>query len=68
MGLKIPTYKCSVGDLDNTGILAVSFVECPAIESNFIALNKPVAVKLNIDRQKRLLTGALLIPDKLTTE
>lgn len=62
MKKKIPTYKCTVDNLDDTGIMAVSFVEFPAIESNFIALKKPVEIKLNVDKQKRLLTGALLIP------
>lgn len=61
---KIPTYRCTVDSLDETGIMAVSFVECPAIESNFIALRKPAEIKLRVDQQKQLLTGALLIPDQ----
>lgn len=66
MEKKIPTYKCTVDNLDNTGIMAVSFVEYPAIESNFVALKKkPIETKLNVNKQKQLLTGALLIPDQL---
>lgn len=65
MEKKILTYKGTVGSLDDTGIMAVSFVECPAIERNFIALKKQTEIKLNINRQKQLLTGALLIPDQL---
>jgi len=65
MEKKIPVYKCTVGNLDDTGIMAVSFVEYPAIESNFIALKKQAGIKLNVNRQKQLLTGALLIPDRL---
>lgn len=64
MEKKIPTYRCTVDGMEDTGILAVSFVEFPAIESNFIALQKPVETKLNVNRQKQLLTGALLIPDQ----
>ncbi len=51
--------------MDNTGIMAVSFVEYPAIESNFIALKRVIEAKLSVDRKKQLLTGALLIPDQL---
>jgi hypothetical protein len=45
--------------------MAVSFVDYPATESNFIALKKRIGIKLAVNRQKQLLTGALLIPDQL---
>lgn len=51
-----------------SGIDAISIVEHPAIESNFIALNKQanIEVKLQaIDTEKRLLMGAILIPNKM---
>lgn len=41
---------------------AVSLVEDPAMESEFIALNKQYPIKL--ENEKRLLIGAVLIPNK----
>ena len=50
-------------DLD--GIDAVSLVDAPAIEENFIALNKEYKMDLaEVDAEKRILMGAALIPNK----
>jgi hypothetical protein len=50
-------------DLD--GIDAVSLVDAPAIEENFIALNKAYKMDLaEVDSDKRILMGAALIPNK----
>jgi len=50
---------------DIMGVEAMSVVEHPAIESNFLALSKEVKVELKtIDAEKRLLMGAALIPNK----
>ena len=46
------------------GVEAISVVENPAIESDFIALNKQEIKLAEIDKEKRLLMGALLIPKK----
>ncbi len=47
------------------GIDAISIVEHPAIEENFVALNEQKEYKLaEADTDKRLLTGALLVPNK----
>jgi len=46
------------------GVEAISVVESPAIESDFIALNKQEIKLTEIDKEKRLLMGALLIPQK----
>jgi len=46
------------------GVEAISVVENPAIESDFIALNKQEIKLAEIDKEKRLLMGALLIPQK----
>lgn len=54
-------------DEDNVklGIEAVSVVENPAIESNFITLKQTKYIELaTIDKEKRLLIGAALIPEK----
>lgn len=47
-----------------SGIDAVSVVESPAIEENFIALQKHEIELKEIDAEKRILMGAALIPDK----
>tara|TARA_R100001460_G_scaffold75038_1_gene116156 strand:- start:6507 stop:8069 length:1563 start_codon:yes stop_codon:yes gene_type:complete len=47
-----------------SGIEAISLVETPAIESNFIALNKHQVALKEIDAEKKILMGAALIPDK----
>lgn len=52
-----------VKDLD--GIDAVSLVDSPAIEENFIALNKEYKIEFaEVDSDKRILMGAALIPNK----
>lgn len=61
---KLPVYECKVRDRDNTGIYAISFVEMPAVEVNFVALSKQIPVKLKLDGQKQILTGAVLIPNQ----
>lgn len=48
-----------------SGIEAISIVERPAIEEDFITLNKESQYKLaEIDAKKKILLGALLIPNK----
>lgn len=52
-------------DKELDGIEAVSLVDYPAIESNFIALAKDYEMKLaEVDGEKRILMGAALIPNK----
>tara|TARA_R110001606_G_scaffold30044_1_gene93324 strand:+ start:164 stop:757 length:594 start_codon:yes stop_codon:yes gene_type:complete len=49
---------------DEIGVEAISIVENPAIESDFIALKNQEIKLAEISKEKRLLMGALLIPDK----
>ena len=53
-------------DLDDeqSGIEAISVVESPAIEENFIALNKHEILLKEVDSEKRILMGAALVPNK----
>ena len=51
-------------DDEAIGVEAISVVENPAIESDFVALNKQEIKLAEIDKEKRLLMGALLIPKK----
>lgn len=47
-----------------SGIEAISVVESPAIESDFIALKNQEFKLAEIDKEKRLIMGAALIPNK----
>ena len=49
---------------ETSGIDAVSLVESPAIESNFLALKKHEVELKEIDAEKRIVLGAALIPNK----
>lgn len=50
---------------EDSGIDAISIVESPAIESDFVALKKEKEIKLaEVNAEKRILLGALLIPNK----
>ena len=51
-------------ELELNGIEAISVVENPAIESDFIALNSQDVKLAEVNAEKRLLMGALLIPNK----
>lgn len=46
-----------------SGVDAVSIVEFPAIESNFVSLNQQLQLA-KVDDEKRILMGAALIPNK----
>ena len=49
---------------EESGIEAISIVESPAIESDFVALKTEDIKLAEIDKEKRILLGALLIPNK----
>lgn len=51
-------------DQEENGVEAISIVESPAIESNFISLKKHEVKFAEVSAEKRLLMGALLIPNK----
>ena len=47
-----------------TGVEAISIVESPAIESDFVALKNQEFKLAEVDKEKKILMGALLIPNK----
>jgi hypothetical protein len=51
-------------DQDASGIEAISIVENPAIEEDFIALKSDEIKLAEISKDKKILMGALLIPNK----
>lgn len=68
MEKKTLVYNCIIDDTDDqTGIYAISFVDLPANEVDFVALQKqsPQDTLLTRDNQKQVLTGAILKPDQL---
>lgn len=56
-------FKCVIGPEGSLGVEAISLVEFPAIESNWIALKKEVKLEA-LDNERRMLYGPALIPDK----
>jgi hypothetical protein len=62
---KLPVYKIKVNPDDNSGVFAVSLVDEPAIEIDFIALSKQIEMEFSANKDKQMLFGPLLIPDKL---
>lgn len=65
--MKIPIYNCIIDESvnDESGVYAISFVDSPANEVDFVALNKTTPVFLNKDNKKQILTGVVLKPDQL---
>jgi hypothetical protein len=51
-------------DQEETGVEAISIVESPAIESDFIALKDQEMKLAKVSEDKKILIGALLIPNK----
>ena len=49
---------------EDSGIEAISIVESPAIESDFVTLNSQEIKLAEVDKEKKILLGALLIPNK----
>jgi hypothetical protein len=53
-------------EMELSGIDAISIVENPAIEENWIALNEqPKEYRFaDVDKEKKIIMGAMLVPDK----
>jgi hypothetical protein len=60
----LETIELFISDEDNSGIEAISLVEFPAIEENFVALSKHKIELKTMDEEKRLVVGLALVPDK----
>lgn len=64
-----PLYKIVIDDSETTGMEAISFVSMPAIESDFLKLNKdkkePKLIVLEKEGEyKQVLAGLALVPNK----
>lgn len=65
--MKVPVYNCIIdeNEEDKSGIYAISFVDRPANEVEFIALGEKKEVQLSRNIQKQILTGVVLKPEQL---
>jgi uncharacterized Zn ribbon protein len=61
---KLPLYRIKINPEDETGVYAVSLVDEPAIEVDWIKLSKIVEIEFSANKDKQLLYGPLLIPNK----
>lgn len=62
---KIQTIELFIDEENiKDGVEAISLVESPAIEENFVALNKHKVEFKTIDEEKRIVIGLALVPDK----
>jgi hypothetical protein len=61
--IKEQLYELTVEDENVDGVFAISLVESPAIEMDFVYFGKDVKFS-TIDNEKRLLMGPILVPDK----
>lgn len=62
---KLPTYRIKLKPGNETAVYAVSLVEQPAIEVDWIKLSKEVQMQFAANADKQMLYGPLLIPGKL---
>lgn len=59
------TYELFIDETsEDSGIQAISIVENPAIEIDFIALNSQEVKLAKVDEDKRILMGPILVPNK----
>lgn len=63
---KLPIYKVVVNDDDDlTGVDFISLVDEPAMELNWIKLNKQKKMTFVANKDKKMLYGVFIVPDKL---
>ena len=61
---KLQDIELTIKDAEIHGVFAVSLVEKPAIEKDFIALSKDEIKLKVIDEERRIVVGFALVPDK----
>jgi len=62
--MKLQDVELFIKDENEDGVFAVSLVESPAIEENFIALSTHKMELKVVDEDKKIVTGLALVPDK----
>lgn len=59
---KLPIYKMTISEGDESGVSYVALVDEPAIERNWLAFNNQT-FRFKADSDRRIITGALMIAD-----
>jgi hypothetical protein len=62
--MELPIYNVTLDDYD-AGLFAISLVDKPATESNFVYMSEDEPLWKFSDEEKGEIIGALLVPDKL---
>jgi len=57
-------FEYKIEDLNFDGMTAISLVDFPAVEKDFILLNKQLFSKIELNEEKNIITGVALIPNK----
>ena len=57
--------KCVIDENGMLGLTAMGLVDVPAIEENWVALSSEKVKLSSVDKERRMLYGAALIPEKL---
>jgi len=57
-------YELVIEDMETDEVFAISLVESPAIESDFVYFNKEEVRFAQVDNEQKMLIGPILIPDK----
>ncbi len=58
-------FELKINEEEENGVHTISFVENPAIESDFMYFSEEEAIKMQeVDNDKRIVTGLVMIPNK----
>lgn len=61
--MDFPIYKLIINDNDESGVEAIALVDRPATEYNWRAFNEQPKYKFEADKEKRIISGALMVAD-----
>lgn len=56
-------FYININDVDATGIDAISLVDVPAVQRNFLCFSEDRPVKLKFDASKHIITGVVCLAD-----
>ena len=62
--MKLQEIELTIKDESEDGVFAISLVDSPAIEENFVMLSSQEVELKILDEEKRIVTGFALVPEK----
>ena len=62
--MKLQEIELTIKDESEDGVFAISLVDSPAIEENFIMLSSQEVDLKILDEEKRIVVGFALVPEK----